>query len=245
MDLISSRLTEAGRQPQPRRIIGGSLIASRGRRPASASAILSTARNSIARRTLSTADPRCGVNSVRGCARSRGSSQARPIRERPVLHFEYIGGVTAQRTVFQRGGHGELVHHGSAPHIDKQRAGPHSRNRVLPDEMACRSCQRCSQDDEVAFFERGVQFAANDAARQFRVRIDAENPATETAQAFDDGAAHLSHADHSDSRAIEAGAVQNRTPAIERTRPDDLVSLADHPAKADGEADCEFRRRLG
>ena len=105
--------------------------------------------------------------------------------------------------------------------------------------------QRRGKDDEVAFLERGVQFAANDAVRQFRVRIDAENPAAETAQALGDGAADLPHADNGDGRAVEAGAIQNRTPAIERTGPHDLVAVADHPAKADGEADRELRGRLG
>lgn len=52
----------------------GVLIASRGRMPLSASATFSAARRSISRRVRSTAEPRCGVNSVRaGSERRRGS----------------------------------------------------------------------------------------------------------------------------------------------------------------------------
>src|SRR5947208_293950 len=82
--------------------------------------MLSAACNAISRRARSTAEPRCGVNTVSGWESSRGSiARGRFGR----AHFEDVGCVAAERPPFQCVGDRGFVDDRSAPDIDEKRAG--------------------------------------------------------------------------------------------------------------------------
>jgi len=78
---------------------------------------------------------------------------SRPIRARPVLHFENIGRIAAQGAILEGVGHGGFVHHRSASDIDQQRAGFYALERIAADQMNAVGSEWNGQDDVIAVRE--------------------------------------------------------------------------------------------
>jgi hypothetical protein len=61
--------------------------------------------------------------------------RTRPGLVRPVLHFEYVGRVTAEPAPFEGIRHGTLVDDRSPPDIDEQRIELHVLERIATDQV--------------------------------------------------------------------------------------------------------------
>lgn len=114
----------------------GRLMASRSGRPSSTSMMFAAAAISIARRASTTADPRCGVKTVRAVSSksAEGMDAGCPGIEE-VLHFKDIGRVPAKPAGLQGLGHGLFIHHRASARVDETGPRFHAADGLLPRKM--------------------------------------------------------------------------------------------------------------
>ena len=169
----------------------------------------------------------------------------RPIRARPVLHFEDISRIAAERSVFESISHGDFLDHRSASDIDEQRAGFHALERVAADQMNAIWSERDGQDQIIAVRKGTRQIGRDNPRRRLFARINPEEAAAEAGETRCDRPADSAQPHNPDDGLVEPHTIEDWPPALECAGAHEGVSVAQFSPQPKRQRDGKLRRRIG